>query len=476
MKHDSHDFDSAKEAAKILNRHGYSAYIVGGAVRDLWLDRHPRDFDLVTSATPEQIMSIDEFEHSKYKDTAQAFGVTRVQFTHGTVSGQLEIATFRKDIEAHKGRRATKVVYADLQDDLMRRDFTINALALDPLSGQVIDLAGGIADLDEQRIKFIGQPLRRIQEDPLRLMRAVRFKNHLDFSYHASTVRAIKKAVSSGYVEHIAVDRLRDELSTLLAHHSRHLAFEDLDELGILGRVLPEVTAGKGVKQPPQFHAEGDVFRHQLLALKYLPSRPSKRLAWATLLHDIGKAPTQTPPRTPSGRIRFDRHYAVGAEMAKDIMRRLKFSNRDISDITWMIHNHMAIDDLPLMRPSRQEHMLGHPAFADLLKLHQTDAAASWRPGRPHGQKPNFQEINRLWRAYKSKPPHLRRPSLKKDLSIDGDWLLNNFKDEFNLSPGPIIGQVLEELNDWYKDEGVKDQQSYVAKARSLLKKHLKPD
>lgn len=465
-----HDYESATLAAEILNGHDFDAYIIGGAVRDLWLGREPKDFDLVTNATPEQIMGIPEFKKSKYKDTAQAFGVTRVRFFHRDTSNELEIATFRKDIEAHRGRKATKVEFAELEDDVMRRDLTINALALDPSTNLVIDYVNGIDDLENKSVRFIGKPEERIREDPLRIMRAVRFKNHLNFSYHPETIKAIKEAIGHGYVETIATDRLRDELTNLLVHPSRRQAILDLNEFGILELVLPEVTAGKGVSQPPQFHTEGDVWQHELLILDYLPANPSKRLAWAALLHDIGKGPTSIKPHNAKGRIRFDRHYAVGAEMSKAVLKRLKFSNHDTKDITWMIYSHMAIDDLPAMRPSHQQRMLGHPAFEDLLELHRADAASSWRPNKPHGVKPKFRSIEHLWHQYQSKTPELRQPSLKRDLGIDGTWLINQFGDEFDVASGPVIGKVLHELDEWYRDEGVRNKKMYIAKTRQLLK------
>lgn len=466
-----HDYESAVLAARVLNQHGFEAFIIGGAVRDLWLGREPKDFDLVTNATPQQIMNIAEFKRSKYKDTAQAFGVTRVRFLHRNTFNDLEIATFRRDIEAHRGRKATRVEFADLEDDVMRRDFTINALSLDPVTNFIVDYAVGVEDLDNKLVRFIGKSEERIQEDPLRIMRAVRFKNHLNFSYHPGTAKAIKNAVKHSDVEAIAKDRLRDELTNLLIHPSRRQAFLDLYQFRILERVLPEVTAGKGVSQPPQFHAEGDVWQHELLILDYLPENPSKRLAWAALLHDIGKGPTSIEPRNARGRIRFDRHYAVGAEMAKAILKRLKFSNRDVRDITWMIYNHMAIDDLPAMRPSRQQSLLGHPAFEDLLELHKADAAASWRPGRPHGVKPKFRTLERIWHHYQSKSPEHRQPSLKRDLGIDGSWIIEQFNQEFKLA-GPDIGFVLSELDEWYRDKGVRAKAAYVDKARQLLETH----
>ncbi len=467
-----HDYEAARYAAGILSRQGFEAYIIGGAVRDLWLGRHPKDFDLVSNATPKQLMGIAEFNQSTYKDASQAFGVTRVKFLHQGISHELEVATFRKDLEAHQGRKATKVIFAKLEDDVTRRDFTINALALNPITNQIIDYVGGIDDLDNKIVRFIGKPEQRIQEDPLRIMRAIRFKNQLGFSYHPAAVLAIKKAVKQGCIETIAVDRLRDELTNLLIDPSRSSSVHDLSRFGILEQVLPEVTAARGIVQPQQFHAEGDVWQHELLILDYLPPNPSKRLAWAALLHDIGKGPTSTKPLSSKDRIRFNRHYAVGSEMAKTILRRLKFSNHDIKDITWMIYNHIAIDDLPSMRPSRQQSMLGYPAFEDLLELHRADAAASWRPGKPHGTKPKFREIEHLWHLYQSKSPELKQPSLKRDLGIDGKWLLKEFGKEFNISSGPSIGEVLSTLEDWYKDEGIKDPEAYKRKARHLLKRY----
>ena len=464
----THDFESAKHAAEILHRHGYEAYIIGGAVRDLQLGKRPKDFDLATNATPEQISRIDEFS-AKYKDTAQAYGVTRVKFTYNGIEGGLEIATFRKDIDPHLGRKATKVAYATLKEDVLRRDFTINALALNPTTGEIIDDVGGKTDLAAKIIRFIGKPADRIAEDPLRIMRAIRFKNQLGFEYDLDTEAAITQAVQNGAVDTVATDRLRDELTYLFLHPSRSRAVRDLDKFGVLDRILPEVTAGKRTKQPPEYHAEGTVWEHQLLTLNYLPAHPTRRLAWAALLHDIGKVPTATRPRGPEEHIRFNEHYSLGDEMARKILKRLKFSNRDINDVTWMIHYHMAIDDLPAMRLGHRRQMLGHPAFEDLLELHRADAAASWRPGQRHGVKPKFVEIERLWHEYQSLPSEIRQPSLKRDLGIDGHWLAKNFGAEFTLT-GPLVGKILAKLEERYQDEDINDPEFYLHEAQRLLR------
>lgn len=467
----SHSYEVALIAASVLEAKGFDVFVVGGAVRDLWLGHEPKDFDLVTNATPEQIIALKEFDRSFYKDTAQAYGVTRVRVAHNGRTDELEIATFRKDVEAHRGRKETKVEFAGIEDDVLRRDFTINALALDMGSSFVIDFVGGIEDLERGIIRFIGDPLERIKEDPLRLMRAIRFKNFLGFSYHPDTALAIHEAVRQGYVEKIAVDRLRGELTRLFVHPTRQPALIELDEFGILERVLPEVAAGKGVEQPERYHEEGDVWQHQLLIFDSLPSHPSARLAWAALLHDIGKGPTRMVPQGEDDHARFNRHYAVGAEMATTIMRRLNFSRKDTNDVHWMIYNHMGIDDIPSMKPSHRHKLLGHPAFEDLLELHRADAAASWRPEQPRNVKPEFKEIERMWHEYLSAPPKTRQPSLKRDLGIDGTWILRHFKDELGDNPGPKIGEILEQFEAWYHDTGTNNENDYLLKATRLLKK-----
>lgn len=462
------EYQTARLIARVLSETGFEAYIIGGAVRDLLLNRHPKDFDIATNATPEQIQKVPQLEKSTYKDTAQAYGVTRVRINTHT----LEVATFRKDIEAHKGRKHTKVEFAQLEDDLARRDFTINALALNPLTNQVIDYEGGLDDMQNKTIRFIGNPSKRIKEDPLRILRAIRLRNNLDFAYAPQTIEAIRLAVKSGAHQAIAVDRLRQELTLMLIHPSRRQALEDLDYFGLLESVLPEVTAGKLTQQPEQFHAEGDVWTHQLLVMEALPTDPSRQLAWAALLHDIGKAKTQTLPSTREDRIRFNRHYEVSAVMTREILKRLRFSKQDIEQISWIVYHHINIDDLPKMRTSRQKAMLGHPAFADLLELHRADAAASWHGGKPH-PRPRFDEIAAIWRQYLAHPPAKRHPSLKKDLGIDGQWLLKKFGRELNLTQGPVIGEVLKDLEGIYLDEGVKEMSFYGKRARELIKNYM---
>ncbi|MBI3983816.1 CCA tRNA nucleotidyltransferase [Candidatus Microgenomates bacterium] len=464
-------FQAALKVARLLNQRSHDAYLIGGAVRDIWLGHLPKDFDLVTDATPDQILAISELSRARYQDAAQAFGVTRVEvpITLGGQewSGHVEVATYRRDIEAHLGRLLTRVEFASLAEDVQRRDFTINALALDLANDFLVDLVEGIRDLNGQLIRFIGQPAERIREDPLRVLRGIRFKNQLGFVYEAETAEAITAAAAAGMIEQVATERLADELSRMLMHPSRQQALLDLEKLGLLDKVLPEVAAGRGVAQPPEFHSEGDVWAHTLLAVSYLPSQVTRRLAWATLLHDIGKPPTYASADTTGDRIRFSEHYKVGAQLASQVLARLHFSKRFITDVAWMIEHHMGIDDLPKMRLGRQMKFMGHPAFADLLALHQADAHASWR-GRGQAQidksAPVFPELAKLWQEYQRLQDR-SPPSLKRDLGVDGQWL----NKQFGLAAGPRMGKVLTQLEAAYLDGEI----STIAQARQLASRLL---
>lgn len=461
-------YEAAVKTADVLQNHGFEAYIIGGAVRDLLLGHLPKDFDIVTNATPDEVLKFNEFKKSYYKDTAQAFGITRVQVEvpsdNKTDLIEVEIATYRRDIEAHLGRKLTKVEFAHLEDDVQRRDLTINALAYDPTSYQLIDLVRGIDDLEQKLIRFIGDPATRIKEDPLRILRAVRLKNQLGFAFEPDTKRGLRDAIN--VVGDIAPERAADELTKMLIHPSRVQAIKDLDELGFLEELIPELIASKGVPQPKDQHSEGDVFTHSVLAMKYLPAKPSKRLAWATLLHDIGKPETIQTKEETGDRIRFSGHHKIGDTLAKQILRRLKFPSKQINDIAWMIHYHMGIDDLPNMTKPHQIKFMSHDAFEDLLELHKADAHASWNKKNGHIDKsaPDFSGLEDIWHDFKNRTDK-KVPSLKKDLGIDGAWLMQ----EFGLKKGKQLGQVLQKLEQAYLDEELKTKSDAKLMVRSLL-------
>lgn len=463
------EFEAAKLATKALNAAGYESYIIGGAVRDILLGHIPKDIDLVTNATPDEIESIPEFESTKSVQPAQAFGVTvvKVKVQSGKLV-KLEITTYRRDVEAHLGRKLTKVEFAHLEDDLERRDFTINALALDPLNNYLIDEVEGLKDIDNEIVRFIGDPATRIQEDPLRILRGIRFVHQLNFRFSKSTGEVIKNSINDGALEKIATDRVRQELNVMLVLPKRRRLLGLLDKIGALKSILPEVEAGKGVKQPSDMHAEGDVFTHTVLAVDYLPANASLRLVWATLLHDIGKPPTQKLPQTSTDRIRFNRHFSVGADMARNVLERLNFPKQFTKDVCWMIEYHLGIDDLPDMTPAHQRTMMGNEAFGDLLELHKADARASWSYGS-YGliNKPNpeFREIVSLWNKFLNR--HTKQhPSLKKDLGIDGNWL----KQEFKYRDGKELGKILSKLNEAYENGAIKSKNDARLLAAKLQK------
>ena len=469
MNLDTH-YTAAEKVAQILKSKGFDAYIIGGAVRDLLLGHPPKDYDLVTNATPDELLSIAEFIDPKYTDSAQAYGVTRIKINVNDQDIDIEITTYRRDIEAHLGRKLTKVEFSDLIDDVNRRDFTINSLALDPLNHCLVDLLDGVKDLDNRFVRFIGNPTARIQEDPLRVLRAIRFKNRLGFRYNQATYDAISTAIKSDVLSEIAVDRLRNELSSMLRHSSRQEALEDLDNLGAISAILPELASTKGIAQPHEFHTEGDVFNHSLLAVHYLPAEISVRLAWATLLHDIGKTPTFTPAEITGDRIRFDNHHSEGAKRARKVMQRLNFSTKLTDEISWMIHYHMAIAYLPEMRPGHAITFMSHPAFEDLLELHRADAHAAWNKlpdGGSWTDAPNLSIIEQMYSQYIADRNAKKAPSLKDDLGIDGTWL----KTEFNLSDGEQIGHLLEELRLLYHEGKLPDKQVAKSTIKNILDK-----
>lgn len=383
-----------KEAAisviRKLRERGYQAYLVGGCVRDLLLGREPADYDVSTDATPREVMRI--FPET-YAVGAQ-FGVVLIPVDGSTVRDlqraaereavetpieaakhkAIEVATFRSDGVYTDGRHPDEVRFSKTaQEDVQRRDFTINGLLLDPLDhDRVLDYVGGRADLDARIIRTIGDPDRRFREDKLRMLRAVRFAARFDYEIEPNTMVAIQRLASQ--IHQVSRERIREELTKMLTEGRARRAFELLDESKLLHEVLPEVEKMKGVEQPPQFHPEGDVWIHTLLLLEKLPNGVSRTLAWGALLHDVGKPPTF---RRAPDRIRFDQHVEVGVAMAKDICHRLRMSNCDTEQILALVNNHMRFADAPRMKESTIKRFLRLPQFEEHLELHRIDCLSS---------------------------------------------------------------------------------------------------
>jgi poly(A) polymerase len=375
----------ARAIARTLRAACHQALFAGGCVRDLLLGRVPKDFDIATSATPDEITKL----FPRTIETGRAFGVMQVvQEGHPT-----EVATFRRDIGGTDGRRPDAIAFSTPEEDALRRDFTINGLFQDPETGEVIDYVSGRADLAKKTIRAIGVPRDRFAEDYLRLLRAVRFATTLEFTIEPETGAAVRELAPR--ITAISAERIQQELSRLLveAPHAGQ-ALRLLQRSGLLAILLPEVAALEGQEQPPQFHPEGDVFEHTVIMLDDMPAERSRVLAWAVLLHDIGKPPTATLTREPDGsdRIRFNYHDEAGAKMAEEILRRLKMPADEIEDIAHCVKNHMRFKEVRQMRRAKLRHLVGARTFPVELELHRLDCLASHGDVVNHDFLVQFQE------------------------------------------------------------------------------------
>lgn len=354
-----------------LRAHGHSAYFVGGCVRDLLLGLAPQDYDIATSAHPDEVMAL-------FPETIAVgaqFGVVLVVRPEDHRLIHVEVATYRSDVGYSDGRHPDAVRYSKTaQEDVQRRDFTINGLLLDPIQDQVIDYVDGRTDLERRIIRTIGEPRLRFREDKLRMMRAVRFAARLGYQTEPGTMAAIRELARE--IHQVSRERIRDELDKMLTEGYARRCFELLDTSGLLVEVLPEISAMKGVSQPPEYHPEGDVWTHTLMLLDGLKKGCSKSLAWGVLLHDVGKPPTF---RVAPDRIRFDSHAEVGTRMAEQICRRLRFPNDVTEQISALVANHMRFGDAKKMKESTLKRFMRLPRFQEHLELHRLDCSASHR-------------------------------------------------------------------------------------------------
>lgn len=371
--------DKAREATQIvrvLRESGFSAYLAGGCVRDLVLGREPADYDVATSARPDEVMRV--FPRT-YAVGAQ-FGVVLVPVLRDSPNGErdnyaVEVATFRSDGLYSDGRHPDQVQFtSEARLDVRRRDFTINGLLLDPMTREILDYVGGQADLKAGTIRAIGAPERRFAEDKLRMLRAVRFAARFEYAIERETFSAIRELAVQ--IHQVSQERIRDEILKMLTEGHARRAFELLDESGLLAEVLPEIKKMQGVEQPPQFHPEGDVWVHTLMLLDGLPAGVSKTLALGVLLHDVGKPPTF---RVAPDRIRFDQHADVGTRMAEEICHRFRMSNEDTRQVCALVANHMRFGDVMKMKESTLKRFFRLPRFEEHLELHRLDCLSSHR-------------------------------------------------------------------------------------------------
>ncbi|HTC33009.1 MAG TPA: CCA tRNA nucleotidyltransferase [Bryobacteraceae bacterium] len=431
----------AIEIAAKLRTRGFQAWLVGGCVRDLVLGREPKDYDIATEARPEQLLRL----FPKAQLVGAQFGVVLVD--------SVEIATFRSDHAYADGRHPEGVTFeTDPKQDVLRRDFTINALLLDPsalnspspLSSQILDYVGGLSDLRAGIIRAIGDPVQRFEEDHLRMLRAVRFAARFGFEIDPATMAAIQKLHAQ--ILRVSPERIRDELVRILTEGGARRGFELLDTSGLLRDILPEVAAMKGVEQPPEFHPEGDVWTHTLIMLEGLQS-PSPALALGVLLHDVGKPGTFRI----AGRIRFDGHVELGERIARDILNRLRLSNAEIDQVIALIANHMRFSHVHKMRESTLKRMLRLDRFDEHLELHRLDCSSS------HGHLDNYEFAKTKFEQ--SAPEELRPVRL-----VNGDDLI-----AAGYAPGPDFSRMLELAEDAQLEARIHNKEEGLELVRSTF-------
>jgi poly(A) polymerase len=411
----------ANSICDALLRSGHQGLLVGGCVRDLLLGREPADYDVTTDATPERVMEL--FPESIA--VGAQFGVILVP-RDGL---KVEVATFRSDVGYSDGRHPDRVVFSKTpQEDVQRRDFTINGLLMRHDTGEVLDFVGGQGDLKAGIVRAIGDPGLRFTEDKLRMMRAVRFAARFGFAVDPRTLAAIETNASE--VRQVSAERLRDELTKLLREGAARRGFELLDATGLLKHVLPEIAAMKGVEQPSQFHPEGDVWIHTRMMIEKLPPGASPTLAWGVLLHDVGKPATFKSAEETGDRIRFDGHVDVGVKLAEEICRRLRFSNDDAEQIQALVENHMRFKDVREMRSSTLKRLVRLPRFEEHLQLHRLDCLSS------HGNLDSYEYVQRF--LSETSPEQVRPTRV-----LSGDDLA-----KMGYKPGPLFSEILRAVED----------------------------
>ncbi len=402
-----------------LQKAGFEAYWVGGCVRDFLLGREPQDYDIATSALPEQIEAL----FPKTIPVGRKFGVIIVL----EEGHQFQVATFRIEADYRDGRRPERVEFADAKADASRRDFTVNGLFYDPASGKILDWVGGEADLRAKLLRTIGPPEERFGEDHLRLLRAVRFAAQLGFEIEGATFAALR--ANADAIRDVSAERVRDELLKLFRPPHAARGLDLLRESGLLERVLPEMAAMTTCDQSPDFHPEGTVYNHVRLMLEKLPPDAPELLPWAVLMHDIAK-PVTASRDEQTGSIHFYGHEKVGADMAEEILQRLKFPRKDIGEVRDAVLHHMQFKDVKQMRKSTVRRMLMRGTFPLELELHRLDCLGS------HGSLDHHEFMQQQAREFATQPQII--PPL-----LTGEDVI-----ALGVVPGPQMGALLTELRE----------------------------
>jgi poly(A) polymerase len=397
------------------------------------------DIDIATSAAPEDIRRL----FGRTVGVGEQFGVMIV-----VVGGiPFEVATFRADVGIKDGRHPESVVYTDAKNDAQRRDFTINGMFYDPLADVVIDYVGGRRGIDEKTIEAIGDPEQRFNEDYLRMLRAVRFAARFGFEIEEKTFEAIR--ANAERIKAISVERIFTEMNKMLTGPNPGRSLELLRDTRLLRHFLPEVENMRGVEQPKEFHPEGDVFVHTVKTLSFLPENPSSALAWAALMHDVGKPVTMTV----TDRIRFNNHHHAGARLAEAALKRLRASNALCEDVVMMVENHMNFMNVGKMRLSTLKKFLSRTTIREELELHKADCLSS------HGDLENFYFVEEQLKTFKVE-------EIKPAPFVTGKDLI-----ALGLKPGPIFGEILGEVYDLQLENTVNGREEALEVLRNMVLK-----
>jgi poly(A) polymerase len=417
---------------------GHEAVFAGGCVRDRLLGIDPLDYDIATSARPDEIEQLFE----RTLPVGRRFGIVVVPME----GHNYEVATFRVDGPYLDGRHPSSVRFADARSDAERRDFTINAMFEDPLGGDIIDYVDGRADLAAGVIRAVGDPSKRFAEDRLRMVRAVRFAARFGFRIDPATFAAIQDA--AGRILEVSAERLNDEISKILTEGRARRGFELLDEAGLLAHILPELVPMKGCEQTSDFHPEGDVWTHTLCCLEQLPAGCSRTLAWGVVLHDVAK-PATAGVRA-DGRPTFYGHTRLGADMAVEICRRLRMSNAQCERIAFLVGQHLRHCSAPEMRSSTLKRFLRQEGIDELLQLARIDALGS------NGNLSSYEYASARLDELSRTTEVLRPPAL-----IDGDDLI-----AMGMKPGPRFRQILDQVEEAQLDGRLRSRDEAIAWVR----------
>jgi poly(A) polymerase len=428
------------ELAKQLVSAGHVALLAGGCVRDKLCELTPKDYDVATSATPTEVLKI--FPHAN--EVGAHFGVVIAK-----LGGQhVEIATFRTDGSYLDNRRPESVEFSSPEEDAKRRDFTINGLFENPTTGEVIDFVGGLDDIKAGVIRAIGDPQARFQEDALRLLRAVRFATHLGFTIEPKTAKAILD--HAHLLEKISPERIREEFSKILTSPRRSEGLQLLVDLGLIQHFMPEVLPMIGCDQPPEWHPEGDVFTHTRIMLGMLADDAPLELCLAVLMHDIAKPPCRTVD-ADNGRIRFNGHDTMGAEIAEAILRRLRYSNHIIDAVVPMVARHMQFMNVQKMRMAKLKRFMATPTFEQEMELHRVDCGSS------NGFTDNYEFLQAKEQEFASQP--LIPPPL-----VSGRDLIGH-----GLTPGPRFKEILEAIETEQLEGRITDREAALEHLKGLI-------